>query len=203
MSEKVSKCPACGSLIQTFSSKCNDCGYEFRDVQSEATINRLFEMLLDADNLPKDELKVVNKNLVDGIFGKNMDDEQKRFDNHNKAHRQKIYARKVQIISNFPVPNTKEALLEFITLGISKAKQIKRPFYEQIIGVLGKLPFYSMIFGRFIKPMTDAEEEHNALANAWRSKLDHIVMKAKISMKDDRQLLQEIDYLIEQLNSKK
>ena len=203
MSEKISKCPACGSIVKSFSGKCEDCGYEFRDVQSEATINRLFEMLLDSDNLPKDELKAGNKNLVDGIFGKNMDDEQKRFDNHNKAHRQKIYARKVQIISNFPVPNTKEALLEFITLGITKAKQIKRPFYEEIIGVLGKLPFYSMIFGRFIKPMTDAEEEHNALANAWRSKLDHIVMKAKISMKDDRQLLQEIDYLIEQLNSKK
>ena len=72
--------------------------------------------------------------------------------------------------------------MEFLTLGISKATPIKKGFWGTL---------------------TSAEEDHNALVPAWKSKLDQIVMKVKISMKEDKSLLAEIDNMINQLKSKK
>jgi hypothetical protein len=51
----IKKCPSCGSIIQTFSAKCSDCGFEFRDIQSDITITKLFDALMEADNIPKEE----------------------------------------------------------------------------------------------------------------------------------------------------
>lgn len=183
----IKKCPSCGAIVQSFSGKCSDCGYEFRDIQSEMTINKLFEALMEADNIPKDEYRQI-KSSGGGLFGSIMGgasdrlSEEQRMKEHDENHKQKIQARKIQIISNFPIPNSKEALLEFLTLGISKATPIKKGFFSS---------------------KTVAEEEHNALVQAWKSKIDQVVMKARISMKEDKTLLTEIDNLVTQLNSKK
>jgi membrane protease subunit (stomatin/prohibitin family) len=187
----VKKCPSCGAIVQSFSGKCGDCGYEFRDIQSDVTITKLFEALMDADNLPKEEFRELSNNTGGGIMGSfmgstmamaNRQKDEDRLKQLDKAHKEKIHARKVQIISNFPVPNTKEPLLEFLTLGISKATPIKK-------GIFSK--------------MTAAEDEHNALVSAWKSKIDQVVMKAKMSMKEDKSLLSDIENMVAQLNSKK
>lgn len=183
----VKKCPSCGAIVQSFSGKCGDCGYEFRDIQSDVTINKLFEALMEADNIPKDEyrqIKTSTGGLMGSIMGGASDrlSEEQRMKEHDEKHLQKVQARKIQIISNFPVPNTKEPLLEFLTLGISKATPIKKGFFSS---------------------KTAAEEEHNALVPAWKSKIDQVVMKAKMSMKEDKSLLAEIDNMVAQLNSKK
>lgn len=172
----IKKCPSCGAMVQSFSGKCTDCSYEFRDIQSDVTINKLFDALMEADNIPKDKLPERSDN--------DHSQEQYRIDLHEKKHREKINARKIQIISNFPVPNTKEPLLEFLTLGISKAIPIKTGF-----------------IGFFTK--TIAEKEHNALVPAWKNKIDQVVMKAKMSMKDDKALIADIENMVNQLNSKK
>jgi hypothetical protein len=184
----VKKCPSCGAIVQSFSGKCGDCGYEFRDIQSDVTINKLFEALMEADNIPKEEFKEMNTK-EGGLMGKltynpaaDKLQNELRLKKHEQAHKEKIQARKIQIISNFPVPNTKEPLLEFLTLGISKATPIKKGFFSS---------------------KTAAEEEHNALVPAWKSKIDQVVMKAKMSMKEDKSLLAEIDNMVAQLNSKK
>ena len=183
----VKKCPSCGAIVQSFSGKCGDCGYEFRDIQSDFTINKLFEALMDADNIPKDEYRQIKRSggggLLDSVFGDDSDYvEEQRIDEHDEKHLQKIQARKIQVISNFPVPNAKEPLLEFLTLGISKATPIKKGFWDTL---------------------TSAEKDHNALVPAWKSKFDQIVMKAKMSMNEDKSLLTIIDNMVNQLNSKK
>ncbi|MBP7509193.1 MAG: hypothetical protein KA807_15380 [Prolixibacteraceae bacterium] len=174
----VKKCPACGAIVQSFSGKCSDCGFEFRDIQSDATINKLFEALMEADNIPKEEFKLRTKqgfgDIVQPIYEKEL---------HEKAHREKIISRKVQIISNFPVPNTKEPLLEFLTLGISKTIPIKK----------------RSVFN----PLTPAEEEHNGLVQAWKTKIDQVVMKTKISMKEDKSFIREVEDLVSQLSNRK
>jgi predicted nucleic acid-binding Zn-ribbon protein len=181
----VKKCPSCGAIVQSFSAKCSDCGYEYRDIQSDATINLLFEALMEADNIPKEEFK--ERSSDDGIMGsifasqKRLQEEE-REKKHEKAHREKIHSRKIQIISNFPVPNTKEPLIEFLTLGISKASLIKKGLFSK---------------------MTPAEEEHNALVPAWKSKIEQVVMKARMSMKDDKALLAEIENMVSKIYLKK
>lgn len=187
----VKKCPSCGSIVQSFSGKCSDCGYEFRDIQSDATINKLFEALMEADNIPKDQFREIHTGDMGGILGGIMGnsyaalDKQKneeRLKKHEQLHKEKIHSRKVQIITSFPIPNTKEPLLEFLTLGISKATPIKKGFFSK---------------------KTIAEEEHNALVPAWKSKIDQVVFKAKMSLKDDKSLLAEIENMVSQLSSKK
>lgn len=187
----VKKCPSCGAILQSFSGKCSDCGYEFRDIQSDVTINKLFEALMEADNIPKDQFKELSDNPMGGLMGNLMGGlmshtnrlkDEERLEKLEKAHKEKIHSRKVQIISNFPVPNTKEPLLEFLTLGISKATPVKKGLFSK---------------------MTASEEEHNVLVPAWKSKIDQVVMKAKMSMREDKLLLNEIENMVNQLNKKK
>ena len=51
----VKKCPACGSMVQSFQIKCIDCGHEFSNIQSNTSINKLFEMLNDAEDTRKED----------------------------------------------------------------------------------------------------------------------------------------------------
>jgi len=182
----IKKCPSCGAIVKPFTAKCSDCDYEFQNIQSNITIEALFNALMEADNIPKDEFKERKDDggIMGSIMGSsaNRMQEKQREKKHEQAHKEKIHARKIQIISNFPVPNSKEPLLEFLTLGVSKATSIK-------IGIFSKA--------------TAAQSEHNALVSAWKSKIEQVVMKSKISMKEDKSFLVEIDNMVNQLNSKK
>ncbi len=193
----IKKCPSCNALIPSFSSKCPDCGYEIRDIQSDVSINKLFEMLLEADSLPMEAFKEsgmnrdLAKNTGKGVLGGMLShtsssmaqlNEKEREEEHIKRHAEKILSRKTQIISNFPVPNSKESLLEFFTLGVTKAKEIKKG-----------------LFGSY----SASEKEHNLLAPVWKSKCEQVLMKAKFSLKDDKSTLTEIENLFNQLNLKK
>ena len=193
----IKKCPACGAIIQSFTGKCGDCGHEFRNIESEVTINKLFDALMEADNIPKDDfIRLSNNNEAAGLknsivggflsnHNRQVDNiyEKSRLEEYEKKHLQKIQARKAQIISNFPVPNSKDAILEFITMGIPKAKPIKK--------------------GIFSGPYSAAEKEHNALVPAWKSKIDQVVIKAKMSMKEDKALLVDIEKMVNELTPKK
>ncbi|MBS9766865.1 MAG: hypothetical protein KGV44_04930 [Flavobacteriaceae bacterium] len=88
----IKKCPACGAITETFATKCADCGVEFRNVQGNGSITRLFELL----NNVKGE-----KTLLGGSSDA---DEQRE-----------------QIIATFPIPNTKEDIVEFLSLALPKA----------------------------------------------------------------------------------
>jgi hypothetical protein len=187
----IKKCPACGAIIQSFTGKCGDCGHEFRNIESEVTINKLFDALMEADNIPKDSFRELSNDTGGGIMGNLMGgmmshsnrlNDERRLEKLDKDHKEKIHSRKVQIISNFPVPNTKEPLIEFLTLGISKAILIKKSFFSKL---------------------TSTEEEHNALVPAWKSKIEQVVMKAKMSMREDKALLADIEKMVSDLNSKK
>lgn len=176
----IKKCPACGAIVQSFSGKCGDCGYEFRDIQSDSTITKLFDALMEADNIPKEEFRETRLSGVMKLLHDPREDA-KRLRKHEQAHKDKIHSRKVQIISNFPVPNSKEALLEFMSLGLAHAMPVKKSLF-------GKL--------------TAADEEHNAFAPVWKAKMEQIAMKIRISMKEDKSLVAEAESIMLKLNSK-
>lgn len=142
----IRKCPACGALIQSFSVKCAECGYEFRNAEANQGIQKLFEMLTEVDTQ--------TTSSTGGFWGLFDDDRQ----DENRIKR------KQTIIMNFPIPTTKDDILEFLIMSVPQAK----------------VSFFS------------SDKAASALASVWKSKCEQIIMKAKIVLKDDKETMAQI-----------
>ncbi len=162
----VKKCPACGAMIQSFSTKCADCGHEFSNIGSNVSIGKLFEMLNACESDRKEE-----SNSVFGAVGNLVAQGLGGF---------RVIEKKKSIISGFPIPNTKDDILEFLSTAIPNAKQK----------------------GNFLTKGNYENKSHNDLAPTWFSKCEQIVMKAKFSMKDDKKVLEEIMQYAKELGIK-
>lgn len=145
----IKKCPSCGAIMQSFSVKCPDCGYEFRNVEANCSVQRLFELLNEAEN----ESVSMTESMATMIMG--------------SAAESKLFRRKKAIIQNFPIPNTKGDILEFLTLAVPLAK--KPSLFSQ-----------------------NRTPEYLKMCEVWKAKCEQIIMKAKFSMKDDKETLAEI-----------
>lgn len=165
----VKKCPACGSMVQSFQIKCIDCGHEFSNIESNASINKLFEMLNDAENERKDEGMSVGKALG-GMFA----------NAYGVGGGDKVDSKKKTIISNFPIPTTKDDIVEFLSLAVPKAKTV----------------------GNFLTKSHPENRGHNDFANVWKTKCEQIIMKARFSMKEDKKTLDEINNYAKELKIK-
>lgn len=88
-----------------------------------------------------------------------------------------VATRQASAISSFPVPNTKEDLLEFLSIASSEAKK--------------KLSMFIM------HAHPDA-----VLKKAWKSKCEQVITKARLSMKEDKRTLEEIESYAKQLKIK-
>ena len=165
----VKKCPACGAIVQSFQTHCADCANEFNNVEANVSIGKLFEMINACENERKEEeISIVS--AVGSIFAKA----------YGIGGGDKILEKKKSIISGFPVPNTKNDILEFLSTAIPNAKQK----------------------GNFLTRQQPENKSHNDLAPTWFSKCEQIVMKAKFSMKEDKKVLEEIMLYAKELGIK-
>jgi hypothetical protein len=155
----VKKCPACNAMLQSFQTKCTDCGHEFSNIGANVSIGKLFEMLNACENDRKEGGMSIG-GAVGGIFAKA----------YGLGGGDKILEKKKSIISGFPIPNTKDDILEFLSTAIPNAKQK----------------------GNFLTKQQPENKSHNDLVPTWFSKCEQIVMKAKFSMKEDKKVLEEI-----------
>lgn len=152
----VKKCPACGAMVQSLQTKCSDCGHEFSNIEANASIHQLFEMLNEVESQRKAEtnpLKAFGSFMVKQIAGGD-----------------EVDNRKKDIIKTFPIPNTKEDILEFLSLALPNAKKK----------------------GNFMTHQSEANKLHNDFVAVWHAKCEQVFMKAKFSMKDDKKVLEEI-----------
>lgn len=78
----VKKCPSCGSELNSYSTSCKDCGYEFRNIGANYSLQKLSDSLNNA----------------------------------------KYESDKESLINNFPIPNTKEDILELLFFIYPKTK---------------------------------------------------------------------------------
>ena len=154
----VKKCPACGAMVQTFNIKCPECGHEFRNVGTNQGIERLFDMLneVESQSGPTDMISGV-VNVFSAISGGD-----------------KKTRRKRQIIQNFPIPTTKEDILEFLSLAVPNAKV----------------------------SLWSYDHEAKFMAPIWKAKCEQIIMKARFSMMDDKATLAEIEKYAKELKIK-
>jgi len=164
----IKKCPACGSMVQSFQIKCVDCSHEFSNIQSNASVNKLFEMLNDAENERKEDEMSAGK-VIGGLFAQAYG-----------LGGDKVDSKKKTIISNFPIPTTKNDIIEFLSLAVPKAKTVGNVFTKQ----------------------QPENKGHNEFANVWKTKCEQIIMKARFSMQDDKKTLDEINNYAQELKIK-
>ena len=142
----VRKCPGCGAIVESFITRCPECGHEFTNVEAVSSISKLFN-----------KLESLDEQKGGGFFSLLKD--------------QSIDKKKINIIKTFPIPNTKEDLLEFLSVAAPLGKK-------------------KSIFSAGEDEMTQ---------RAWREKCGQVIMKARFSMKDDKETLAEIEKYAKEL----
>ena len=95
----VNKCPNCGAVVEAATVKCAECGYEFRGIEGNSSVQKLSKQIQEAN-------EKYPPNALAEVFG--------------MSTRISVIT---GIISNFPIPTTKEDLLEFILFLEPKTKR--------------------------------------------------------------------------------
>jgi hypothetical protein len=150
----IIKCPQCKANIPSFSTNCEFCGHEFRNLSVSNSVKQFFEKLEALDN------NQTSGNVFESFMNKLGDDKHKR---------------KIELILNFPVPNSKEDILEFLALSVPRARPLSAWSSNQL----------------------DRE-----LTKAYAQKCEQIIMKAGFSFKNDNATLEEIRYYANELKIK-
>lgn len=153
----LKKCPSCGAPVPSFNTKCSDCGHEFRNTQAASSIQKLYDEIQKIEDSERSRERSWAQKL-DGDLG----------------IQRTIAARQASAISSFPVPNTREDLLEFLSIASSEANK--------------KLSLFIM------HAHPDA-----ILKKAWQAKCEQVITKARLSMKEDKRTLEEVESYAKQL----
>ena len=159
----VRKCPACGAIVPSMAAKCPECGYEFTNVEANSSTRLLMQKI--------DEIQAQYAELTANVDNK----DESAIRTRGYQVKRQLNDRTAQLIQNFPIPNTREDLIEFLTLciGNSKADSV-------------------MLDGN--DPVTPA----------WRKKLQQVIAKVKVALPNDQQAQELIDeYEGKRENSKK
>ena len=177
------KCPACGAIAETFSTKCNDCGTEFRNISASKNIIHFSQKL--------DELESTRTETAAGASDKNTGCFEllkwmlfwyillpikivQFFINRSKPPQWSITdTRKEELILNFPVPMSREEIIEFLTLAVSKINS-----------------------NTYFNAFSDDMKNKGAWNAVWLKKIQQIQSKASIAMINDKASLEIVDKIV-------
>jgi len=132
----IRKCPSCGASVNSFSSKCAECGHEFTGIQALSSKQKLYDQLTKIDS----EERARSKNGFLQIM---------------QMPEISIRNSQATAISSFPLPNTKEDILEFFNWAIHES--------NKKIGV----------------------GDDGTLNRAWRSKANELKLKISLDLAND------------------
>lgn len=57
----IRKCPSCGAMVESFQTKCSECGYEFTNVEAVHSAQKLFDALQAAEMRKAEKISEHNK----------------------------------------------------------------------------------------------------------------------------------------------
>lgn len=177
----VKKCPSCGSIVETFTTKCGDCGYDFRNIESINSINTFFELYQNIESTVP--LEKQNTGIFGKVFGE--DDDILR-----QKREQKIFIKKKELIQHFPIPNSKEDILEFLIMATPLALSSKK----------GVLTTFKNIKS-FMSHDNEKDKEF-LISKIWMQKCEQIIMKARLSMTNDKNALEKVEFYSNKLGLK-
>jgi hypothetical protein len=183
----VRKCPACGAIAESFATKCPDCGTEFRNIESSANIVKFFEKLDEIESNRKENIydrdTKTESNISIGTIFKWL------FfywilipiklisfilDKSKPAKWSTTDSRKEELVLNFPVPASREEILEFLTLGSSKINSIS-----------------------YLNAFSEESKYKNSWDKIWLRKIVQIESKAALSMKNDKKSFEEVTKIVD------
>ena len=173
-------CPNCGRQVPPMTIKC-ECGYEFTKQRTISSIQLLSEKLNNITLTKAEEKEIEEAAPAD----------------QNAKRETFIVNKKIDIISIFPVPNTKEDIIEFLSLSVVGANKklgfmdIKTNCYK-VIAIAGiVIPVVGWMWGAlFLSGKSFAEEK---LKKAWREKFEQVMLKGR-SLRGDAEFTQQLDY---------
>lgn len=156
-------CPKCHKQVPPLTLKC-DCGYEFTTSKSVSSVEALSKKLEEIMSTPA-TLYYERRNREERIHS---------------------------LISTFPVPNTKENIVEFLSLAAPYSKK-KRFTLSDIIGLI-------------INPVLLVFGDHDTIiwnknADVWKAKFDQVLMKGR-SLRGDSDFQRQLDYYENMVNKK-
>lgn len=151
----VKKCPGCGTMVQSFTTKCPECGYEFHGVGAVHSFS-----ILSA------KLEQISKQKDSGLLGLFI------------GGVDKVDSKRT-LIKSFPIPTTREDILEFLTMAAPLAKEAVHDTYREILGISWK--------------DGGVEIDKDGIEGAWWTKCQQIVTKARIAMKEDPDTLAQVE----------
>ena len=140
----VHKCPNCGEMIPAFTVKCPTCGWEFRDKDTVSSVKAFEKQIKEIE--AKREARYISDQ--DGT----------------RRVRTKEDEQLISLIRNYPVPNTKEDIIEFITMASANINSVAYIDAEE--------------------PDTDTMVDRD-ISEAWAAKTKQAYRKAEILFAND------------------
>lgn len=201
-------CPNCGNQVPALTLKC-ECGYEFTTTKRVSSVEVLLE-----------KINEIRYSSLSGSQNRSLFE--KLFDPTNKlgkdAALEESDRRVNELINMFPVPNTKEDIIDFLTLAVSNTKKkggvmgttsgrlkilvpiviiiavISAFFGEYGWLISFSVCFYGLAFVGFFAWQFDRETlRWNKKAEVWRSKFDQVILKGR-SLRGDPDFQKQLDY---------
>jgi predicted RNA-binding Zn-ribbon protein involved in translation (DUF1610 family) len=171
----IRKCPACGAEVPAMSAKCTFCGHEFINVQIGSNVRAFFEKLdlLDDEIYHRDSRnqdKLSPASAAGALVGLHQLMSMARgLDSAVK--------RKINMIEAFPVSNSREDILEFMLMAVSRVN------------------FSGVKMWGNLNWITELREQHR-MNNAWKTKIKQTYTKAKIVFASDKDAMSQIEPLM-------
>ena len=167
---KTINCPSCGSPTNSFEARCLHCSHEFKNIKASSISIKIQE------ELQKIHLEVEDQYRDDLIKTHGNLRNFFEFDLEEKLH-----AKKISYLNTLPIPNSREDILEFLALSAPLS------FNEKKNGVM-----YVFKHGEHIG--------FSPLGRAWRAKFEQTIIKAKLSLSDDSEVLALINDYCKEFN---
>ena len=176
----IKKCPSCGAIAQSLTTRCADCGHDFKNLES---VNSIKEFFRDYQLLESKVVLNQGKN-VGGLMGKLVGNIESIGGGDWKRA---VFTKKKEFIMHYPIPNSKEDIIEFLTMAFPLASPAKKSKFSG--------------FKKFGAHFGDdhAKNYDFMIAEVWMQKCEQLIMKSKFAMKDDKKSMQEIEYYANQL----
>lgn len=161
-------CPACGQQVPPMTLKC-ECGFEFTNAKSVSSVQLLQE-------------KIEEINDLHDVEGFNVTERERRI---------------CDAIEMFPVPNSKEDILEFLSLAVSNINKSigSASVLSTVFSFLAK--FYTLGLAK-TKPNESDAMLQSKRKKAWRSKFNQVMLKAR-SLRGDSDFQKQLDYYEQQI----